>query len=205
MSASIHTETTGTSHGIVTALVRSGSPSRSLTVFLHGIGSNAASFRPLLAALPDVMPSLAWDAPGSGGSTPLSELWPLATDYAETLMAFLDARGRDGAVNIVGHSLGCLMAAAFARRHPGRVKRMVLMAPALGYGVARGGTEYGSDARAVVSAHQRRSGCVLGARIDARRGENSVVHLWPSTFLYAESSKLPEPYMPVGRKMFNVV
>jgi len=39
-------------------------------VLLHGIGSNAASFTPLLAHLPKALRVIAWNAPGYGGSDP---------------------------------------------------------------------------------------------------------------------------------------
>ena len=39
---------------------------------------------------------------------------------------------------VVGHSLGCLFAARFALRHPGRVAALVLLSPALGYAVPPG-------------------------------------------------------------------
>jgi pimeloyl-ACP methyl ester carboxylesterase len=45
---------------------------------------------------------------------------------------FLDAIGIARAA-VVGHSLGALMAAAFARRHGDRVDRLILAAPASGY------------------------------------------------------------------------
>lgn len=107
-------------------------------VFLHGIGSNAASFAPLFDVLPAGLLLLAWDAPGYGGSDPLAEDWPLAQDYAAKLAHFLDALGLER-VHLVGHSLGTLMACAFARRFAGRVRGLTLAAAANGYGVPRCG------------------------------------------------------------------
>ena len=40
-------------------------------VLLHGIGSNAQSFAPLMRSFEDRYSMLAWDAPGYGGSAPL--------------------------------------------------------------------------------------------------------------------------------------
>ena len=51
-------------------------------VLLHGIGSNAQSFVPLMQALDGRYPTLAWDAPGYGDSQPLTVDWPDASDYA---------------------------------------------------------------------------------------------------------------------------
>jgi len=109
-----------------------------LVVFLHGIGSNAASFTPLFERLPAELSLLAWNAPGYAGSAPLAGDWPMASDYADKLANLLDHLGH-GAVHLVGHSLGTLIAAAFARQFPERVQSLVLAAAAKGYGVPRGG------------------------------------------------------------------
>lgn len=109
-----------------------------VVVFLHGIGSNAASFAPIFNSLPSDLSLLAWNAPGYGASAPLAADWPLAEDYAAKLAVFLDQLGH-GSVHLVGHSLGTLIAAAFARRHPDRLQSLTLAAAANGYGVQQGG------------------------------------------------------------------
>lgn len=106
-------------------------------VLLHGIGSNAASFTPLLAELPPSWRILAWNAPGYGGSAPLAKEWPQAQDYAAALEAFLDEIGLKRCA-LLGHSLGALMAASFAAGRADRVSHLTLAAPALGHGVAPG-------------------------------------------------------------------
>lgn len=108
-----------------------------VVVFLHGIGSNAASFARLFDAMPPAYRLIAWNAPGYGGSTPLEADWPVAADYADALAEFLDALGIT-TCTLVGHSLGTLMGAAFAKAHPDRVSHLVLAACAQGYGVALG-------------------------------------------------------------------
>lgn len=106
-------------------------------VALHGIGSNASGFATLLPHLPAGQRVIAWDAPGYGGSAPLAGDWPVADDYAGALAGLLDRLGIERAV-ILGHSLGTLMAAAFARRWPERVAALVLASCASGHGVAPG-------------------------------------------------------------------
>ena len=106
-------------------------------VCLHGIGSNAGSFAPLLEQLPSDWRVIAWNMPGYLGSDPLAGDWPVAADYAEVLTDFLDGLGL-GSVMLLGHSLGCLTAAAFARLAPERVSGMVLACCALGHGVEAG-------------------------------------------------------------------
>jgi pimeloyl-ACP methyl ester carboxylesterase len=60
---------------------------------------------------------------------------PAASDYAQVLWAWLDALNIHE-VHLVGHSLGCIMAAAAARLQPARVKALTLLAPAQGYSTA---------------------------------------------------------------------
>lgn len=106
-------------------------------VMLHGIGSDATSFDRLLPFLPADWNIIAWNAPGYGRSRALDGAAPDATDYAERLEQFREALGI-GSLILIGHSLGTLMAAAYAGRHPDRVQALVLMACAQGYGIDRG-------------------------------------------------------------------
>lgn len=109
-------------------------------VLLHGIGSRAASFTPLLPHLPAEYRVIAWNAPGYGDSDPLDQDWPVAADYARALDRFLDQVVPEGQVMLLGHSLGALMAASFTAARRDRVSRLVFASPALGHGMARGGT-----------------------------------------------------------------
>src|SRR5207249_9905358 len=76
---------------------------------------------------------VAWDAPGYGGSAFLSAAEPRPADYAQALHDFLDRLLLKDVV-LVGNSLGCLMASAYAAAHPERVRSMLLLGPAGGYG-----------------------------------------------------------------------
>lgn len=107
-------------------------------LLLHGIGSQAASFTPLLPHLAADTRVIAWNAPGYGASAVLDDEWPEARDYAGALLGLVEALDL-APVTLVGHSLGTLMGAAFAARHRDRVERLVLASPALGHGVPRGG------------------------------------------------------------------
>jgi len=113
-------------------------------VLLHGIGSASASWLAQLlcsrAAQTPASHVLAWDAPGYGQSTALPMTAPVAADYALRLWQWLDAMGAQAAapLTLVGHSLGALMAASATAMAPGRVKRLVLLAPAPGYARADG-------------------------------------------------------------------
>jgi pimeloyl-ACP methyl ester carboxylesterase len=102
-------------------------------VLLHGIGSSGRGFSPALPFLPRRR-ILAPDMPGYGGSATLSAEFPAPDAFADWLAGVLAAAGL-GRADLLGHSLGGVLAAAFARRHPHRVGRIVLSAPARGYAV----------------------------------------------------------------------
>lgn len=101
-------------------------------VLLHGIGSCAVSWQGLMPRLAAQCRVLAWDAPGYGGSVPLSGDHPLAADYAAAAEAWLQAAGVLNCV-LLGHSLGGLIAAALAQRLGSRVQALLLASPAQGY------------------------------------------------------------------------
>jgi pimeloyl-ACP methyl ester carboxylesterase len=107
-------------------------------VLLHGIGSNGQSFAPLMEAFDARSPMLAWDAPGYGGSQPLSVDWPDASDYAAALSRLLASLGTSRCI-LIGHSLGCLIAARFALVSSRKIAALFLISPALGYGAGKGG------------------------------------------------------------------
>ncbi|WP_321886891.1 alpha/beta fold hydrolase [Paraburkholderia bannensis] len=104
-------------------------------VLLHGIGSGAASWVQQFEVLGEARRVLAWDAPGYGASTPVASASPVAADYARVLRDWLDAAGIARCV-LVGHSLGAIIAGAFAAAHPQRVSGLLLISPAGGYGAA---------------------------------------------------------------------
>ncbi|MEQ4530762.1 MAG: alpha/beta hydrolase [Mixta sp.] len=102
-------------------------------MLLHGISSGAASWHKQRALAGCRV--LAWDMPGYGTSPMLNVEKADAGDYADALAAFLDRAQVRRAV-LVGHSLGALIAAAFAAKYPQRVAYLALANPAQGYGQA---------------------------------------------------------------------
>ncbi|MFM0305389.1 alpha/beta fold hydrolase [Paraburkholderia sediminicola] len=104
-------------------------------VLLHGIGSGAASWVQQFEALGETRRVLAWDAPGYGASTPVNADSPTASEYATVLKEWLDALGIERCV-LLGHSLGAIIAGAFAVVNPQRVAGLLLLSPAGGYGAA---------------------------------------------------------------------
>jgi pimeloyl-ACP methyl ester carboxylesterase len=104
-------------------------------VLLHGIGSGAASWVQQFETLGDTRRVIAWDAPGYGASTPVTPESPAAADYAAVLNEWLDALAIERCV-LLGHSLGAIIAGAFAVTYPRRVAGLLLLSPAGGYGAA---------------------------------------------------------------------
>lgn len=109
----------------------------SALVLLHGIGSGALAFAEQLKTFSNGFRVLAWDAPGYGNSSRLPQDEPLARDYATTLAEWLRAEGVRRCT-VLGHSLGALIAAAFASDAAApaqiQVRQVILASPALGYG-----------------------------------------------------------------------
>jgi len=106
---------------------------RPTVVLLHGISSGSASWSECAALIASRAHVVAWDAPGYGLSAPLPMDRPMADDYADRLDALLDALNIEDCL-LVGHSLGALMAAAYASRRPSKALALLLISPALGYG-----------------------------------------------------------------------
>jgi poly(3-hydroxyalkanoate) depolymerase len=90
-----------------------------------GLGASFELWEPLRRALRGV-PTIAFDAPGVGGSdTPRCP--PRIRDVAETVGGVLDRLGVEQA-DVLGVSWGGALAQELARRHPARVRRLVLAA-----------------------------------------------------------------------------
>jgi len=104
-------------------------------VLLHGIGSNAQSFEPLMGALR--RPAIAWNAPGYAESEPLAQEWPDASDYAAALQRLL-AHLKVKQCALLGHSLGALIAACYAVLFASQVAALFLISPARGYRSQKG-------------------------------------------------------------------
>jgi len=100
-------------------------------VLLHGIGSGSASWLFQLEDLANQYRVIAWDAPGYGESDAFAIEKPQPSDYGRALSVLLNALQVKSFV-LVGQSLGCLMAASYARMFPNH-PRMVLISPAGGY------------------------------------------------------------------------
>jgi 4,5:9,10-diseco-3-hydroxy-5,9,17-trioxoandrosta-1(10),2-diene-4-oate hydrolase len=97
-------------------------------VLLHGLGASVECWQENLAELGERYRVFAVDAPGFGRSDKPDR--PLTIDYlAAFVRDFLDALALPRAT-LIGHSLGGAVALRFALDSPGRIDRLVLVAPA---------------------------------------------------------------------------
>ena len=97
-----------------------GKDSRPALVLLHGIGSNATSWKSTIDSLPQDVDTIAWHAPGYDLSEMLSSSDPSPSDYADALDRLLNTLNV-GRVVLVGHSLGSLFAGRYAATRHARV------------------------------------------------------------------------------------
>jgi pimeloyl-ACP methyl ester carboxylesterase len=98
----------------------------SVLLVLHGIGGNAGGWTEQLLAFAPHHRTIAWNAPGYCGSSPIAAPKPALRDYADAVVALLDALHIAGPVDVLGHSLGGLVASLVAALFPARVRRLVL-------------------------------------------------------------------------------
>lgn len=106
-----------------------GSESASVTVCLHGLvaGNMATWYSTLALPLSASRQVILYDLRGHGGSSTPSQGFDLDS-HADDLDAVLAALVPVNAgVDLVGHSLGALIALQFAMRHPQRVRSLVLV------------------------------------------------------------------------------
>ena len=93
-------------------------------VLVHGAGQGARMWRHQVAPLSDRYRILAPDLPGYGGAPGPFSLAAAVTAVRRILEA-------DGAAHLCGISLGGVVAARVAGRHPELVRRLILSAPAI--------------------------------------------------------------------------
>jgi pimeloyl-ACP methyl ester carboxylesterase len=94
-------------------------------VLLHGVATSRVIWRHVVGPLARRRRVIVVDLPGFGGSAPAGPGFEL-DEVADHLIERLALERFD----LVGHSLGGAVAVAVAARHPGVVRRLVLVAPA---------------------------------------------------------------------------
>ncbi len=101
-------------------------------IFLHGVGSDADSWKPQLDHFAARgYRCIAWNMPGYGGTPLLPELsFP---GIAGALLALLDELSVEKA-DLVGHSYGGMVAQEFAATHAGRLRTLTLSGTSPAFG-----------------------------------------------------------------------
>jgi pimeloyl-ACP methyl ester carboxylesterase len=117
--------------GVATSYLEAGPADAPAVVLLHGLGATNASFLPTFWELARTRHVIAPDLPGHGDSS--KPIRPYhAGFFARWLAALLDALQIERA-DLVGNSLGGRIALEAGYRHPQRIRRIVLLAPALAF------------------------------------------------------------------------
>jgi pimeloyl-ACP methyl ester carboxylesterase len=98
-------------------------------VLLHGLATSGVIWTPVIDELARTRRVLSVDLPGFGRSAPVGDDFDLERVSARIARG-LAARGVRGPYDLVGHSLGGLVATALAAARPRSVARLVLVAPA---------------------------------------------------------------------------
>ena len=112
-------------------VAETGAPKQPALLMLHGVGGNHQAFAPQLDALANDAWCLAWDMPGYGQSSAHDAMtWG---SLCESIVQLLDERDIQQ-VNLLGHSLGGMLALEFAQRHPERLESLILYATSPAFG-----------------------------------------------------------------------
>lgn len=108
-------------------------------LMINGIGGNVDMWAPTEERLAQVARTIVFDSPGTGRSP--TQLWPLTISSLAKLTAELvDELGYER-VDVLGFSLGGVVAQQLAHHMPERVRRMALVATACGWGSMPGTLE----------------------------------------------------------------
>src|SRR5256885_11702060 len=93
-------------------------------LLINGLGANLEMWQPLVRGLADGRELIAFDLPGTGRSA--RPRWPLRmSQLAHVVTELLDELGYEQP-DVLGYSLGGIVAQELAHRAPERIRRLVL-------------------------------------------------------------------------------
>ena len=147
-----------------------------VAVFLHGLGGSRISWGPQLEALSAQRRIVAWDAPGYGVSAPIAETTFAA--YAERAADLLRTVSLDVPVDLVGLSLGGMIAQYTAARYPELVRSLTLMCTSPAFGLDGTDPQQWRDARLSGLEHFGSPGAAAPAILGSLVGPNGA-HVVP--------------------------
>ncbi|MDI6870866.1 MAG: lysophospholipase [Bacillota bacterium] len=109
-----------------------GAPPKGLVAIVHGVGEHSGRHRRLAEFLVDRgYEVLLHDLRGHGRTDGLRGHVDRFEDYTDDLRALVDVRNFPGPAFVLGHSLGGLIAAAFAQSYSNRLTGFILSSPCL--------------------------------------------------------------------------
>ncbi len=142
-------------------------------VFLHGIENDGSFWNEVGIAVATRNRAISLDMLGFGFSPkPLDIPYDIDNQVASINATLESLLGHEVKITLVGHSLGSLVAAGYARRFPEQVQRLVLFVPPVGHDGTEVGIERFDQARAAfVSSFGvlRESGARLSRRSFVRK------------------------------------
>jgi poly(3-hydroxyoctanoate) depolymerase len=103
-------------------------------LMINGLGGNVEMWGPAERRLSGMARTIVFDAPGMGRSRPSPVVLPLPA-VARVICRMLDRLGHER-VDVLGYSLGGVMAQQLARSAPDRVRRLALAGTSCGWGSA---------------------------------------------------------------------
>ena len=109
--------------------LESGQTARQKAILIHGWSSSSYAMSPLVQMLSQRFHVVSVDLPGYGASPRFTKSISIQA-YAD-LMAEFAEQISDGAVIVVGHSMGGMIALNMAMSYPVLIERMVLIAPTI--------------------------------------------------------------------------
>lgn len=166
-------------------------PAAPALVLVHGLGVSGAYFVPAAQQLAADFAVYVPDLPGHGlSATPAAP--PDIAGLARALIAWMDGAGIARA-SLVGHSMGCQVAVEAALRHPGRIARLVLIAPVTDPASRSALRQLGRLARSSVFEHPALIPQVIA---DYLRIGSRIVPELRSMLAYPMETKLPHIRVP---------
>jgi 3-oxoadipate enol-lactonase len=114
-----------------------------VALFLHGLGGSRIAWEPQLRGLADVRRCVAWDMPGYGASPGLPDSFAALAAAAAGLIR----RIATGPVDVVGLSMGGMVAQHLAIEHPEAVRSLVLLDSSPAFGLDGGTPDQWLDLR----------------------------------------------------------
>ena len=100
-----------------------------VVVLLHGIASSASTFELVIPALREHHRVIAIELLGFGGSVAPDDCQFTIDEHVAAIAATIRSLHLRAPFTLVGHSLGSLLAARYAARHPREVSHLVLASP----------------------------------------------------------------------------